>query len=209
MFKTIQWKSFPRDFFIAQVGFAIYGLAIALIIQASLGTGPWAVLSVALADRTGTTPGTMVVLTGLVVLLGAIALREKIGWGTVGNILFIGPWLDFFLHRIPSMSGNLLLQSVAMLVSILLSGIATAVYIGGNGGAGPRDSLMLAISRVSGWSVRLSRAVIEVLVVLLGWILGGPVGIGTLLFALLIGPSVQASFKLFNVQPHQLPEIPS
>ena len=209
MFKTIQWKSFPRDFFIAQAGFAIYGLAIALIIQASLGTGPWAVLSVALADQTGTTPGTMIVLTGLVVLIGVIALREKIGWGTVGNILFIGPWLDLFLGLIPSMSGNLFLQSVAMLVSILLSGIATAVYIGANGGAGPRDSLMLAISRVSGWSVRLSRAVIEVLVVLLGWILGGPVGIGTLLFALLIGPSVQASFKLFNVHPHQLPEIPS
>lgn len=209
MFKTIQWKSFPRDFLIAQVGFAIYGFAIALIIRASLGTGPWAVLSVALADQTGTTPGTMVILTGLVVLLGAIALREQIGWGTVGNILFIGPWLDLFLFLIPSMAGNLFLQSVAMLVSILLSGIATAVYIGGNGGAGPRDSLMLAVARVSGWSVRLSRAVIEVLVVLLGWILGGPVGIGTLLFALLIGPFVQTSFKIFNVQPHQLPDIPS
>jgi len=107
MFKPIHRKSFPKKFFIAQIGFAIYGLSIALIIQADLGTGPWAVLSVALADLTGTTPGTMVVLTGLLVLVGAISMKEQIGWGTVGNILFIGPWLDLFLIFIPSLKGNL------------------------------------------------------------------------------------------------------
>ncbi len=206
MFKSIQWKSFPRDFLVAQIGFAIYGLAIALIIQAKLGTGPWAVLAVALADLTGTTPGTMVVLSGLVVLMGAVALKEQIGWGTVANILFIGPWLDLFLTLIPPLEGNLVLQTAGLLISILLSGIATAVYIGVNAGAGPRDSLMLAVSRVSGRSIRLSRVVIEVLVVLLGWILDGPVGIGTLLFALLIGPAVQGSFQLFNVQSHRAEE---
>ncbi len=206
MFKPVQWKYFPRDFLVAQIGFAIYGLAIALIIQAELGTGPWAVLAVALADLTGTTPGTMLVLTGLVVLVGAVTLREQIGWGTVGNILFIGPWLDLFLTIIPSLEGNLVLQTAGLLISILLTGIATAVYIGVNAGAGPRDSLMLAVSRVSGRSILLSRAVIEVLVVLLGWILDGPVGIGTLLFALLIGPAVQGNFRLFNVQPHRLVE---
>ena len=97
MLKTIHWKTLPRDFVIAQIGYIIYGLAIALIIQANLGTGPWAVLAVALANQTGTTPGTMVILTGLVILLGALGLREKIGWGTLGNILFIGPWFDLFL----------------------------------------------------------------------------------------------------------------
>lgn len=206
MFKTIKWKSFPRDFLVAQIGFAIYGLAIALIIQAELGTGPWAVLAVALADLTGATSGTMLVLTGLVVLVGAVGLREQIGWGTVSNILFIGPWLDLFLTIIPSLEGNLVLQTAGLLTSILLSGIATAVYISVNAGAGPRDSLMLAVSRISGRSIRLSRVVIEVPVVLLGWILDGPVGIGTILFALLIGPAVQGNFWLFNVQPHRLEE---
>ena len=206
MFKSVQWKSFPRDFLIAQIGFVIYGLAIALIIQAELGTGPWAVLAVALADLTGTTPGTMLVLSGLLVLVGAVALKEQIGWATVGNILFIGPWLDLFLAIIPSLEGSPVLQIAGLLISILLSGIATAIYIGVNAGAGPRDSLMLAVSRVSGRSIRLSRGVIEVLVVLLGWILDGPVGIGTLMFALLIGPAVQGSFRLFNVQTHRSEE---
>ena len=201
--KPIHWKTSPRDFLITQLGFAIYGVAIALIIQANLGTGPWAVLAVALADLTGLTPGTMVVLTGFVVLLGAVALKEKIGWGTVANMLFIGPWLDLFLKFVPSLSGNLFLQSLGLLVAILLTGIATAVYISVNAGAGPRDSLMLAVSRVTGKSVRLSRVVLDISVTLLGWILGGPVGIGTLLFALLIGPTVQGCFRVFNVQPHQ------
>ncbi len=203
MLKPIRWKTFPHDFLIAQLGFAIYGLAIALIIQAELGTGPWAVLSVALADMTSTTPGTMIIATGGIVLVVAIALREKIGWATLGNILFIGPWVDLFLLFIPSLKGNLGLQIPEMLLAIFLSGLATAVYISVNGGAGPRDSLMLAVSRVTGKSVRLSRGVIEALVVVIGWLMGGPVGVGTLAFALLIGPLVQGFFRLFHVQPDQ------
>ena len=202
MLKTIHWKNFPRDFLIAQLGYALYGLAIALIIQAGLGTGPWAVLAVALADITGTSPGTMIIATGLLVLVGAILLKEKIGWATLGNILFIGPWTDLFLFLLPSLEGNLWVQIPGMLIAVILSGIATAVYISVDGGAGPRDSLMLAVSRTTGQSVQLSRGVIEVLVVILGWILKGPVGVGTLAFALLIGPLVQVFFKLFKVKPN-------
>jgi uncharacterized membrane protein YczE len=203
MFIPIRWKSFPRDFLVAQLGFVIYGLSIALIIQADLGTGPWAVLSVALADVTGTTPGTMIVVTGIIVLAAALLMKESIGWGTLANILFIGPWVDLFLVWIPSLSRNLAFQIPAMLLAILLTGLATAVYISVNSGAGPRDSLMLAVSRVTGRSVRFSRSVIEVLVVLLGWLLQGPVGVGTLVFALFIGPAVQLFFKLFDVKPHE------
>jgi uncharacterized membrane protein YczE len=203
MLKPIHWKTFPRDFAIAQLGFALYGLAIALIIQAGLGTGPWAVLSVALADLTNTTPGTMIVVTGLLVLLAAVLMKEKVGWGTLGNILFIGPWTDLFLLLVPSLKGNLWLQIPGLLGAVVLTGIATAVYLSVNAGAGPRDSLMLAVSRVSGRSVRLSRAVIEILVVVVGWFLDGPVGIGTLLFAVSIGPLVQFFFKLFHVRPHE------
>lgn len=208
MLKSIHWKTFPRDFLIAQLGYAIYGLAIALIIQAGLGTGPWAVLAVALADITGTSPGTMIIATGVLVLLGAILLKEKIGWATLGNIIFIGPWTDLFLFLLPSLEGNLWLQIPGMLIAVILSGIATAVYISVDGGAGPRDSLMLAVSRTTGQSVQLSRGVIEVLVVIVGWILKGPVGVGTLAFALLIGPLVQIFFKLFKVKPNtEEPEI--
>lgn len=200
MLKQINWKTFPRDLLIAQLGFAIYGLSIALIIQAGLGTGPWAVLAVALADMVGTTPGMMLIATGVVILLGAILLKEKIGWATLGNILFMGPWTDLFLFLLPSLEGNLWLQIPGMLLAVLLSGIATAVYISVNGGAGPRDSLMLAVSRTTGQSVQLSRGVIEVLVVILGWFLKGPVGVGTLAFAILIGPLIQVFFKLFKVK---------
>jgi len=208
MLKLIHWKTFPRDFLIAQLGYAIYGVSIALIIQAGLGTGPWAVLAVALADIVGTTPGMMLIGTGVIVLLGALLLKEKIGWATLGNILFIGPWTDLFLFLIPSLEGNLWFQITSMLIAIVLSGIATAVYISVDGGAGPRDSLMLAVSRTTGQSVQLSRGVIEVLVVILGWILKGPVGVGTLAFALLIGPLVQIFFRVFKVKPNtDNPEI--
>jgi uncharacterized membrane protein YczE len=141
----------------------------------------------------------MIVVTGIIVLAAALLMKESIGWGTLANIIFIGPWVDVFLLWIPSLSGSLVIQIPAMLLAILLTGLATAVYISVNSGAGPRDSLMLAVSRVTGRSVRLSRSVIEVLVVLLGWLLRGPVGIGTLAFALLIGPAVQLFFKLFKV----------
>jgi uncharacterized membrane protein YczE len=130
-------------------------------------------------------------------------LREQIGWGTLGNIISIGPWLNLFLILIPSVSDVIVLQIGIFLLGVLVQGIATAVYIGVDAGAGPRDSLMLAIHRTTGVSIRLARGAIEVIVVLIGWLLGGPLGIGTLVFALLIGPSVQWAFKLFNVQPHK------
>jgi uncharacterized membrane protein YczE len=203
--KSIQWKSFPRDFAIAMLGFVIYGLSIALIIEAELGTGPWAVLAVALANIAGTTPGTMIILTGFLVLVGAVLLKEQIGWATLGNILFIGPWTDLFLYLIPSLSEQICLRIIALILAVVLSGVATAVYISVNAGAGPRDSLMLAVSRVSGKSVRFSRAGIEILVVIVGWLLKGPVGIGTLVFAVFIGPLVQIFFKLFHTGPQYSP----
>lgn len=203
MFKSIHWKTFPRDFLIAQAGFALFGVAIALIIQADLGTGAWAVLIVALAERVGTSPGMMVILTGLVALAGAMLLGEQIGWGTVGNMLFIGPWLDLFLIFIPRVEDHLLIQIAMLFGCIVLIGLASAIYIGVNAGAGPRDSLMLAVSRTTGWSVRRSRATIELVVLAAGWLLGGPVGVGTVVFTLLVGPSVQLGFRLLNVQPHR------
>lgn len=203
MLRPVRWNTFIRDLFVIQIGFLLYGLAIALIVRANLGTGTWVVLEVALADILGIKIGTMTIYMGFAVLILALAFRERVGWGTLGNILSIGPWLNLFLSLIPSVEGNFVLQVGIFLLGIIVQGIATAVYIGVDAGAGPRDSLMLAIHRKTGVSVRAARSVIEIVVVTIGWLLGGPAGWGTLAFALLIGPSVQWAFKLFNVQPHQ------
>jgi len=206
MLKRIRWKTFPRDFFVIQIGFLLYGLSIALAIRANLGTGTWAVLDVALSKITGWTPGTMTVLVGFVVLVSALVMREQIGWGTLGNILSIGPWLDLALYYIPPVENNWPLQLLMLLTGTLIQGIATAIYIGVDAGAGPRDSLMLAITRTTGISYRLARGLIEVSVLVVGWLLGGPAGIGTAIHALLIGTTMQWAFKLFHVQPHRKQE---
>jgi uncharacterized membrane protein YczE len=203
MFKPIRWNTFPRDFLRIQIGFLLFGLAIALMIRGNIGTSAWAVLEVALANILHITPGTMTVIMGFVVLSGALIMREKLGWGTLANILSIGPWEDLWLSIIPSIKENLPLQTGMLLLAIFLMGLASAIYIGVDAGAGPRDSMMLAIKRLTGISIRAARAIIEVTVVTIGWLLGGPAGIGTVVFALLVGPSVQWGFKIFKVQPHK------
>lgn len=203
MLKPIRWNTFPRDFLVIQVGFLLYGLALALLIRADLGTSTWLVLEVALADILGLSIGALTIYMGFAVLILALALREQVGWGTLGNILSIGPWLNLFLWLISTARANLPLQIGMFLLGILVQGVATAVYIGVDAGAGPRDSLMLAIHRTTGVSIRVARGAIEVVVVLIGWLLGGPAGLGTVAFALLIGPSVQWAFKLFRVRPHR------
>jgi uncharacterized membrane protein YczE len=203
MFIPVRWNTFIRDFVVIQIGFVLFGLSIAIMIRSKLGTSPWAVLEVALSNLTGISPGRMSIIVGFVVLLGALAMRERVGWGTLGNIIFIGLWEDLFLRYIPSVDDQFLVQMAMLLAAIFMMGIASAVYIGVDAGAGPRDSLMLEFHRTTGISIRLGRAIIEIIVVAVGWFLGGPLGIGTVIFALLIGPAVQWSFKLFNVRPHK------
>ncbi len=207
MLKPIRWNTFARDFLRIQVGFILFGLAITLMIRGDLGTSAWAVLEVALAYRFGVSIGTMTVVMGFLVLTSAVLMRERLGWGTLANILSIGPWVDMWLSLIPSITENLLLQVGMLLLAIFLMGLASAIYIGVDAGAGPRDSLMLAIKRTTGVSIRVARAMIEVTVVTVGWLLGGPAGIGTLVYALLVGPSIQWGFKIFKVQPHKEDEV--
>lgn len=203
MLKPIRWNTFLRDFIRIQIGFVLFGLAISMMIRGKLGTSAWVVLEAALAYRLNITVGTMTVIMGFIVLISAVAMREKMGWGTLGNILSIGPWIDMWNLFIPEVTGNFWLQLAMLLTAIVLMGLGSAIYIGVDAGAGPRDSLMLAIKRTTGVSIRVSRAIIEITVVFIGWLLGGPVGIGTVIYALLIGPSVQWGFKVFNVQPHK------
>ncbi len=203
MLKSVRWNSFIRDFIVIQIGFALFGFSIALMIRSHLGTTPWAVLEVALSQLTNIRPGRISIIVGFVVLILALALREKIGWGTLANIVFIGLWEDMFLSYIPPVQNNLLLQGIMLFGAILIMGFASAVYIGVDAGAGPRDSLMLAVHRTTKLSLRVGRAIIEVTVVLIGWLMGGPLGIGTVIFAVLIGPAVQWAFKLLKVQAHK------
>jgi uncharacterized membrane protein YczE len=205
--KPIRWNTFIRDFFVIQIGFALYGLSIALSIQANLGTNTWSVFEVALSAITGLSIGTMSILVAFCVLLLVLLLREKVGWGTLGNILSIGLWLDLFLWLIPFVRDNFILQMLLLLASVLIQGIASAIYIGVDAGAGPRDSLMLAVHRKTKLSLRVARGAIELSIFIIGWLLGGPAGIGTLIFAILIGPSVQWAFKIFNVTPHKVDEV--
>jgi len=207
MLRPVRWNTFVRDLFVIQIGFMLYGLALALLIRANIGTSTWLVLEIALADILRIQIGTMTVVMGFAVLGIALLTRERVGWGTLGNILSIGPWLNLFLWMIPIIEHNLVLQISIFLAAVLIQGIASAVYIGVDAGAGPRDSLMLAIHRITGLSVRVARGSLEVVVVTIGWLLGGPAGWGTLAFALLIGPSVQWAFKLFKVHPHKPEDI--
>ncbi|HUH96031.1 MAG TPA: hypothetical protein VLZ89_01640 [Anaerolineales bacterium] len=202
MLKPVRWKTFVRDMLVIQVGFALFGLSIAMMIRGNLGTAAWSVFEVAMAHILRVTPGTMTVADGFIVLVFAMLMRERVGWGTLANILTIGPWEDLFLYLIPSLKNDLALQITMLLGAILIQGIASAIYIGVDAGAGPRDSLMLAIHRTCGITIGWARAAIEVSIFLLGWVLGGPAGIGTLAFALFIGPSVQSSFRIFKVRPH-------
>jgi uncharacterized membrane protein YczE len=174
-----------------------------MLIRANLGTSAWAVLEIALSQILHLSPGTVSVGVGFSVLAIALLLREQIGWGTLANILCIGPFEDLFLWIIKPVTGNYPLQISMLLAAIAMMGLASAIYIGVDAGAGPRDSLMLALQRTTGWSVRVARGLLEVIVVMIGWLLGGPAGVGTVVFALMIGPAVQWGFKIFKVEPHR------
>jgi uncharacterized membrane protein YczE len=124
MLRPVRWNTFIRDFFVS-IGFALFGLSIATMIRSTLGTSPWAVLEVAFSGLTGITPGRMSIIVGFAVLLIALALRENIGWGTLGNIIFIGLWEDLFLGMIPSVENTLWIQVAMLLATILTMGIAS------------------------------------------------------------------------------------
>ncbi|NJN44969.1 MAG: hypothetical protein HC806_09780 [Anaerolineae bacterium] len=122
MLKPIRWKTFPRDFLVIQLGFILFGFAIAIMIRANLGTSPWAVFEVAMAEILGITPGMMTILDGFFVLTIALSLREKIGWGTLGNILSIGPWIDVALSLLSPVEGNLPVQIAMLLLAVGMMG---------------------------------------------------------------------------------------
>lgn len=180
------------------VGLVLYGVSMAMMVRSGLGLDPWDVLHYGVATWLPLTFGGVVIATGVAVLLLWIPLRQMPGLGTVANALVIGIATDAALALLVTSEG--LAARAAMLAGgIVLNGLATALYIGAQLGPGPRDGLMTGLVRRTGWSVRVVRTSIELGVVVTGWLLGGVVGIGTIAYALAIGPLVQLMLPRFIV----------
>lgn len=186
-----------RRFIQLILGLSVFGLGAALMVRAHLGLDPWNVFHQGLAGRTGLSLGVLSILSGVVVMLLWIPLRQKPGVGTIMNILVIGLTMDLFLWLMPEFQGWPL-RVAGLAGGLVLTGIGSAAYIGAGMGTGPRDGLMVGLNRTLGWSIRVSRMLVEVIVLAIGWILGGVVGVGTVAFALCIGPLVQFFLPFFQ-----------
>jgi uncharacterized membrane protein YczE len=186
------------------IGLLVYGLAGALQVRSGLGLDPWDVFHQGIANHVGLQIGTVLILVGAAVLLLWIPLHQRPGLGTISNVVLVGVAMNLSLDWLPTPS--VWEARVAyMVVGVVLTGLATGMYIGANFGAGPRDGLMTGLSRVTGRSIRVSRTAIEVTVLAIGWLLGGTVGIGTVVFALAIGPLAQIFLPIFALKPAVVP----
>jgi uncharacterized membrane protein YczE len=175
-------------------GLFAYGIAIALMIRANLGSAPWDVLSQGVARTTGISFGWATVAISAAVLLLWIPLRQKPGPGTVANAILVGFFADFGLLLIP-LWDHLAVQVLSFTAGLVLLAAASALYIGAGLGPGPRDGLMTGLHAATGWQVWIVRTGIEAAATLAGWLLGGVVGLGTLVFVLTIGPLIQLFLK--------------
>ena len=197
----------PRRLIQLALGLFLFGFSTALMLRAGLGLNPWDIFHQGVADRLGWSIGSVIVGVGALVLLLWIPLRERPGVGTIANMLFVGVAANWSLTVLPEAHG--LARQVAFLVGgIVLQGVAAGTYIGAGLGSGPRDGLMTGLVARTGWSIRAVRSGIEVAVVAAGWMLGGTVGIGTVLYAAAIGPLVQVFLPLLTV-PKRKPLPPS
>jgi uncharacterized membrane protein YczE len=180
------------------VGLFFYGFAIAMMVRGGIGVPPWDVLTQGLALQTGWAFGVLTNVIGAAVLLLWIPIRQRPGVGTVLNVLLIGPSIEIGLLVIPAQD-NLALRVALFAGGLALLAVASGLYLGARMGPGPRDGLMTGIHQRWGFSIRIVRTVIEVSVLGIGWALGGNVGVGTLAFALLIGPMVGVTMPLLRV----------
>jgi uncharacterized membrane protein YczE len=181
------------------VGLFLYGFTMAMMVESTLGLDPWDVFHEGVAQRVPLTFGQVVIVTGAVVLLLWVPLRQRPGIGTVLNVLVIGFAADFGIWLI-AQPDDLVLRGLLLVGGIVGNGFAGALYISAALGSGPRDGLWLGLVRRTGRSIRLWRTVIEVTVLVVGFVLGGTVGLGTVLYAVAIGPLVQAFTSLLERQ---------
>lgn len=173
------------------LGLVLFGLSLGLLVQGALGMAPWDVMHTGVARYVPLSLGQVVVVMSFVVLLLWVPLREKPGLGTVANAVIVGLGIDLAMLVVPE-PDQLPTRVLFMVVGVVLNGLGGALYIGAQFGRGPRDGLMTGLSRVTGLSLRLVRTGLEVTVVVVGVLLGGALGVGTVLYALTIGPLTQA-----------------
>ncbi|WP_199547958.1 YitT family protein [Streptomyces sp. N35] len=179
-------------------GLTLYGASSALLVRSGLGLEPWGVLHQGLAEKSGLTIGVVSIIVGAIVLLLWIPLKQRPGLGTVSNVFAVGLAMDATLALVPDAQGWTL-RVLALAGGILLNGAATGLYISARFGPGPRDGLMTGLNQATGWSIRLARTCIEIAVVATGFLLGGTVGIGTVAYALAIGPLAQFFLRFFAI----------
>jgi len=178
-------------------GLALYGFSDALLVLAALGLDPWDVLHQGLARHTGIAIGTWTIIVGAAVLLLWIPLRQWPGLGTASNVVVIGLMVNLTLAEVPVPHGWPL-RVLTLLAGVVLNGIATGCYIGAGLGPGPRDGLMTGLIKRRGGSIRIVRTGIELTVLAIGWLLGGTVGVGTVVYAVGIGPLAHLFIPLFG-----------
>ena len=200
MINAMSGRRLPRRLVQLFLGLALYGVSIAALVLADLGLMPWDVLHQGLARLVDWSLGTVIIVVGVVVLLAWIPLRERPGVGTVANVVVVGLVADAVLAAVDPPS-SLAVRIALAAGGILVNAVATAAYVGVRLGAGPRDGLMTGLVRRTGRSVGLVRTSIEVAVVLSGWLLGGTVGVVTVVYALAIGPLVQPLLPRLTVLP--------
>ena len=188
---------FMRRFIQLQLGLCLYGVAAAMMVRSNLGLDPWNVFHQGLSLKTGMSLGTASIIMGVLVMLAWIPLRQKPGLGTLFNIFVIGLSMDAALAVLPEITG-LPLRLAFMTAGVTLTAMGGAAYIGAGMGTGPRDGLMIGLNQRLGWSIRVSRMLIEVSVLVGGWLLGGSVGLGTVAFAVGIGPLIQVFLPWFQ-----------
>ncbi len=187
------------------LGLVLYGVSDSMLLLAGLGVDPWDVLHQGLSRRLGLGVGTWAVIVGVLVLTLWIPLRQRPGFGTLSNVIVVGLVIDVVLATVPPVHG-LALRVIVMCAGVLLNGIATGAYIGAGLGPGPRDGLMTGLA-ARGHSIRVVRTCIEVTVLITGWLLGGTVGLGTVVYALGIGPIAHVSIPRLAIKvPARTPE---
>ena len=190
MFISVSRAELRRRLPQLMVGLVVVGLGFALMVESDLGLGPWEVLHQGISNRVGIPIGTVGIFVGLLVLGAWIPLRQRLGIGTVLNVITIGIVIDLTMLAIPDLSSPLI-RWPALLGGLLLVGVGGGLYIGAGLGPGPRDGLMTGMAARGWFSIRTARTLLEVTALTAGWLLGGTVGVGTLLFAGGIGPLVQ------------------
>lgn len=182
------------------IGLVLYGVSTAMFVRANLGADPWNVFHLGVAQIFSLNIGMVMIGVGALVLLLWIPLRQKPGLGTISNVIVLGLAADAALALMPPIE-SLVARSILLFAAILVNAIATGMYIGAGFGSGPRDGLMTGINARTGWSVRSVRTAIELTVLLAGWLMGGTFGVGTVLYALAIGPLIQLCLPWFRIAP--------